>query len=708
MAALEALISPGAIAVIGASPDAAKIRGRLVAALKSGTYGGPIYPVNPAHAEIQGLRAYPSIGDIGQPVDLALIVIPAEHVGDTLEQCADAGVKSAVIFSSGFAESGAAKAERQERIGEIAAARGLLVCGPNSVGFLNRGAGINASFSPSASATGATEATDAGEAAAVKSVAVVSQSGGLGFAVYNRGVRRGIRFSHVVSTGNEAHLGALDFAEHLLQKEEVGAIILMLEQVRGGRRFMEVAEKAANIGKPLIIAKLGRSDAAKRSALSHTGSMTGAEFAHDAVFRHTGVIRGDDQDELLDIAAAFTTCPLPMGRNVGIVAISGGAGVWLADACERHGLKVPELDGAVQKDLRGFIPDFGGVSNPVDITAQALDQGGNIATIERIYASPQIDSLAVNAFMTEASMVAAEKADLARIRAQWKKPLLYYTHSLPDDGALSHLAETGVPCYTTIQGCARALSALADYAEFLGLRAAAEAPAGEIETPALPKGKAVLTECNAAPYLAALGIAMPEARLARTVDEAVAAAELLSGAVALKAQSPQLTHKREAGGVALGISGAWQLRRAYAQVTNLPAEIALDGVLVQKMSPKGIEMIAGITRDETFGPLVMVGFGGTDVEIQSDVAWAPAPFGEARAHALIGSLKAFARLDGGVRARRADIGALAGLLVRLSLFAESNRHRIQELDLNPVVLYEEGEGLMALDALIVTRGENGE
>ena len=697
---LDALISPAAIAVIGASPDVGKIRGRLVAALKSGAYGGPIYPVNPAHTEIQGLTAYPSIGAIGRPVDLALIVIPAEHVTDTLEQCADAGVKSAVIFSSGFAESGAASAERQKRIGEFAAARGILVCGPNSVGFLNESAGINANFSPSSNVASATESV-------ARRVAVVSQSGGLAFAIYNRGAKRGIQFSHVVSTGNEAHLGVLDFTDYLLQKEEVGALILLLEQVRGGGRFIEVADKAANLGKPLITAKLGRSEAARRGSLSHTGSMTGAEFAHDAVFRHSGVIRGEDQDELLDIAAAFTSCPLPTGRNVGIVAISGGAGVWLADACERHGLKVPELDSDVQKDLRAFIPDYGGVSNPVDITAQALEMGGNIATIERLYAAPGIDSLAVNAFLTEASMVVAEKADLARIQARQEKPLLYYTHSLPHDDALVHLAATGVPCYTSIQGCARALQALSDYAEFLALRAADE-PAPEVEIPPLPEGRAVLTECTAAPYLAALGIDMPEARLAKTAHEAAAAAEALSGAVALKAQSPQLTHKRAAGGVALGVEGNWQVRRAFEQVTDLPAEIALDGVLVQKMAAKGIEMIAGIARDETFGPLVMVGFGGSDVEIEPDVAWAPAPFGEARALALICSLKAAARLDGGARARRADIGALARLLVRLSRFAERNRERIQELDLNPVVLYEEGEGLMALDALIVTQGDNGE
>lgn len=700
MTTLDALLSPNAIAIIGASPDAGKIRGRLVAALLSGGYGGPIYPVNPAHAEIQGLRAFPSVGAIGQPVDLALIAIPAERVAGALEECADAGVKGAVIYSSGFAESGAASAPLQARIGEIAAARGIAVCGPNSVGFLNKSAGINASFSPSASIA----ATPHSEIAAGRNVAVISQSGGLGFAIYNRGARRNIAFSHVVSTGNEAHLGLLDFADHLLDQEEVGALMLLIEQLRGADRFLAVAEKAANLGKPLIVAKFGRSEAARRGALSHTGSMTGAEFAYDAVFRHAGVIRAEDQDELLDIAAAFTTCPLPAGRNVGIVAISGGVGVWLADACERHGLKVPELDGDVQNDLRAFIPDFGGVSNPVDITAQALEVGGNIGAIERLYASPQIDSLAVNAFMTEAAAVISEKAELMRIQARQEKPLLYYCHSLPNGEALQQLSTTGVACYISIQGCARALAALADYAAFQQLRAADMLPE-ERETPALPEGASVLTECSAAPYLAALGIAMPEARLVQSADEAVAAAEALNGAVALKAQSPQLTHKSAAGGVVLGVEGEQQIRRAFEQVSKLPDEIKLDGVLVQKMAAKGVEMIAGIARDETFGPLVMVGFGGTEVEIGGDVAWAPAPFGAARARALIASLRAFARLNGGARARPADIGALVDLLVQLSLFAARNRERIQELDLNPVVVYE--EGLMALDALIVTRDSKG-
>ncbi len=304
MTDLEPLLAPSAVAVIGASPDPKKIRGRLVAALKASDRSRPIYPVNPAHVNIQGLRTYGAIGDIGRPIDLALIAIPASKIASALEECADAGVKSAVIYSSGFAESGGASVERQTCIREIAMAHGILVCGPNSVGFLNQTSGINASFSPSSNIE-VKSTSDGGR------TAIISQSGGLGFALYNRGVRRGLRFSHVISSGNEAHLSALDYTEYLLEADEVSAIIILLEQVRGGGRFLDVAARAAALRKPLIVAKFGRSEAGRRSALSHTGSMTGAEFAYDAVFRHAGVVRAEDQDELLDIAAAFTSCPLP-------------------------------------------------------------------------------------------------------------------------------------------------------------------------------------------------------------------------------------------------------------------------------------------------------------------------------------------------------------------------------------------------------------
>ena len=697
---LGSILAPRSIAIIGASPDAEKIRGRIVAAPIAGGFDGPIYPVNPAHQEIQGLRAYPSIAAIGASVDLALIAIPAERVAGALKECADAGVKGAVILSSGFAESGAAAVALQEHIGDIAKAHGIAVCGPNSVGLLNRDAQLNATFSPGANVVGAPRAAQGPG----KSVAVISQSGGLGFAVYNRGRRRGIAFSHVVSTGNEAHLGALDFVDFLLPDAEIGAFIILVEQVRSASRLLEVADKAAALGKPLIVAKLGRSEAAKRGALSHTGSMTGAEYAYDAVFRHAGIIRAEDQDELLDIAAAFTSCPLPSGRNVGVVTISGGVGVWLADVCEKHGLKVPELESGLQEQLRAFIPDYGGVTNPVDITAQAMEQGGNIGAIELLYNSPQTDAVAVVASMSEAKMVTAEKAEIARIQARQEKPLLYYSYTLPSEDALSHLVDAGVQCYTSLQGCARALESLADYSAFLELRAA-DSMLQDVEVPTLPARAEVFTEWSAAPYLAALGIAAPEARLAQNADEAAAAAAALTGPVALKAQSPDLPHKAAAGGVVLGVEGDWAVRRAYEQVTSLPENIALEGVLVQKMAPKGIEMIAGIAQDETFGPLVMVGFGGSEVEETRDVAWAPVPFGTMRALALIRSLRGAARLDGGTRARRVDIGALARLLAVLSLFAHHNRGRIAELDLNPLVLYEDGEGLMALDALIVVQGD---
>jgi len=692
------LLSPSSVAIIGASPDAEKIRGRIVAAMVDGGFVGPIYPINPGYGEIQGLRAYPTISAIGATVDLALIAIPAKRVVGVLKECANAGVKAAVIFSSGFAESGASAGALQAEISDIAVSRDIAVCGPNSVGVLNRKMHLNATFSPGAKVAGAPCAAPAPG----RSVAVIAQSGGLGFAIYNRGIRRGIAFSHVISSGNEAHLGALDYVDYLLDDPEVGAFILLLEQVRNAPYLLEVADKAAALGKPLIVAKFGRSEAARRGALSHTGSMTGAEYAYDAVFKHAGIIRAEDQDELLDISAAFTSCPLPKGNNIGIVTISGGVGVWLSDVCAQHGMQVPELADDVQDDLRRFIPDYGGVSNPVDITAQAIELGGNISAIELMYDSPQIDSVAVVTSLAEETMVTAEKGDLARIQARQEKPLFYYSYTLPCDAAVGHLAGAGVQCYTSLQGCIRALKLLGEYRAFLDLRKA-DKPLEDIDIPMLAGEDKIFTEWSAAPYLAVLGIKIPAAKLVRSAEEAVIAAQKFGAPVALKAQSPQLPHKAAAGGVILDVEGDWAVRRAYEQVSTLPVDISLDGVLVQKMAPKGIEMIVGIAEDEAFGPLVMIGFGGTGVELQKDVAWAPAPFGLVRAEALIRSLRGAPRLDGSVRARPADIGALAHLLAVLSLFADHNRGRIAELDLNPVVLYQKGDGLVVLDSLIVMR-----
>lgn len=701
---IKRMLSPKSIAIIGASPDKEKIRGRILSALISGGFAGQVFPVNPAHKTIQGISAYPSLQSISDPVDLALIAIPATSVPNALVECGKKGVKSAIIYSAGFAESGNQARMLQQKISKIADNQKIAVCGPNSVGCLNTYGNVNTSFSPGARTY---ELSSSSSNIRKRNVAVVSQSGGLGFAIYNRGVVRGIPFSYIISTGNEANVSMLDFVEYLLDQDEVAVIIIIAEQFRDAGRLLKVANKAISKKKPLIVAKLGRSKAAKRGALSHTGSMTGSERAYDAVFKHAGIIRADDQDELLDIAAAFVSCPLVKGSNVGIVTISGGVGVWLADICEKYNLRVPELKKDLQDKLRYFIPDYGGASNPVDITAQALEQGGNLSAIKLLYNCNEINYIIVVAPMTETKMLADEKAELLAITARRTKPLVYYSYAVPNAETLSILSDLDIPCYTSLKGCVRSLKLLGDYANYLksfieGSQERKELRERYPDIISMPREKNVLVEWSAAPFLLKLGIPMPASRLVQSEKEAVRAAYGLKGQVALKAQSTELPHKSILNGVILSLSGEKDIRKAYNQIARLKDQVTLQGVLVQKMAPSGIEMVLGIVQDEVFGPLMMVGFGGDSLEEKEDVVWSPVPINKMRALDLINSLRRTSRLLNNVNRKQFDFDALAHAMTVLSLFADKNRDTIVELDLNPVLLFEKGKGLMALDALIVT------
>ncbi len=343
---LTPLFRPRSLAVIGASNDPAKIRGRILAQIVRGGYPGRIFPIHPAQTMIQGLPAFAAIDKAPGPIDLALIAIPAESVPAMLLECAAAGVRSALVFSSGFAEEeGDGHRALQDRIRAIARDSAMAVAGPNSVGMLDLAEPLAAAL------------PGLRENPSSRRIGIISQSGGLGFALFNRGLKRNLVFSTVINTGNEADLDACDILEFMLDDERTGVVLMFVEAIRRGRRFIELAQYALAQDKPIIVAKIGRSPAGSRAAASHTASLTGSDAVHDAVFRRYGVIRADDQDDMLDIAAACALCPPPAGRRVGIVTISGGVGGWLADTLEAHGLLVPAFGAALQRRIRGFLPD---------------------------------------------------------------------------------------------------------------------------------------------------------------------------------------------------------------------------------------------------------------------------------------------------------------------------------------------------------------
>src|SRR3979411_2999760 len=369
---LDTFFAPDSIALIGASRDLEKIPGRLLSLLRKNEFPGRIYPINPNYGDIDGLKCYPSIADVGQPIDLAIVIIPARAVLGALEQCAAAGVKNAIIISSGFAEEGGDSTAMQDAIAALAKKSGMRISGPNAEGFYNEPKRVAATFSPTVDVK-----PDAPRLIATRRrIGIVAQSGGIGFAIYNRARAPGLALSYVISTGNESDLGAGEFFDYMVQDSSTDVILLFIEGIRDTEKFLAAARRAAEIGKPVIVTKVGRSGAGERAAASHTASMAGWSAAYDAVFAKYGFIISNDLDEAVTIAAVLTTNPLPKGDRVGVLTVSGGAGIWGADSVSMQGWQVPELSESIQAEIRALIPSYGAARNPIDVTAQGVHNGG--------------------------------------------------------------------------------------------------------------------------------------------------------------------------------------------------------------------------------------------------------------------------------------------------------------------------------------------
>ena len=722
---LTPLFWPRTIAIVGASPDVEIIRGKLLQLMLMHGFAGGVFPVSRSHAEVQGLRAYPSIADVPAPVDLAIVVVPAALVPTTLTACGERGVRAAVVISSGFAEErGEAGKKLQRELIEIASRFGMVVCGPNCEGVVNMLGPMVATFSPVLEHVGAPLVPDV---AGARSIGVISQSGGVSYAFFNRGRPRQLRFSYVVSSGNEAVLEGLDYVDWMLADGRTDLFLMYMEAVRDAAKFRRVAAVAATQGKPLLVAKVGRSDVAKRAAMSHTGALAGADPVYDAMFRHYGVIRCDDLDQMVDVAAAFSFCALPKGRRVGVLTGSGGGAVWMADLLSEAGLEIPELDGETRRQIEGLIPAYGASRNPVDVTAQAVRQVGYAKLIEIIARSPAIDALLVVGSLASEARLQRQAEELTRSVTAAGKPVLFCTYTLASPRAVAILADAGIPAYTNMPNCARAFRALADYGLFqerwrsrdgddedggatpdarMAARRARLAARIDVAERFLGDRR-VLCEYEATTALAAYDIPRPAEQLAHDAHEAVLAASRIGFPVALKVQSPQIPHKSDAGALALGLTSAEAVRDAHARILERARaavpEAEIHGVLVQAMAPAGREMILGVTRDPDWGPMLMVGLGGIHVEVLRDVALSPVPITEDDARRLLRRLETIALLDGVRGAPAADVDALVSVMTKLSRLAAEHADRLAEIDLNPVIVHDVGQGVSVVDALILTR-----
>ncbi len=711
---LGALLWPRTVALVGASADAESLRGRILNVMKGHAFAGKLYPVSRSSKEVMGLEAYPSIADLPERADLAVLIIPARHIAEELERCGRAGVRAAIILSSGFAEGGGeAGTGMQAEIRAVAQRYDMAVMGPNCEGFANTAANLAPTFSPAMEAS-ARPLLPAGRPRS--QLAVIAQSGGIGFAFFDHGRAKELSYRYVVTTGNEACLEVLDFADFILDEGKTDALLLLLEDVKSPDTFKRVAEKALRAGKPIILNKIGQSQAGVRAAASHTAALAGEYDAYRAMFQRYGLIEGRDIAEMVDFASGFLAwgSRLPPGPRVGICTASGGGGGWMADACSAAGLDVPELDADTRRRIDAHLPSYGTSQNPVDATAQAIFKLGYAGLAELVLPSPMVDGLIVVMTARSSASIEHHSDALARLAKETAKPILLWSYTLPAQRSVEILSEAGYPLYTSIQTCARTFKAMADYhalrerflrpievrTSFVGDKAKA--------TAALAAAGPALSEWEARPILAAYGIGTSGiGTLADSAEEAVAAAKSIGGAVALKVQSPDILHKTEAGAVALNLRSAEDVRAAYAHVLasarrHAPSARVL-GVLVQPMAPPGREVILGVKRDATFGPLLMVGLGGVAVEVLKDVALAPVPLAVAEARELLGRLQGAALLGAHRGTPPADVDALVGLMVRLSRFAADHADTIAEIDLNPVLVHERGKGVSVVDALIIKR-----
>ena len=464
---LDALFRPRAIALVGASPDKTIIRGRIVEALTLHGFDGALYAVSRSHDEIAGIPGYPSVEELPGPVDLAIITIPAEHVAASLRACGRRGVKAAIVISSGFGEErGEAGAARQRVVADIAREFDMAVLGPNAEGFLNNRMPLAATFSP---AVVHVEGGLRPEGSCGRGIAVVSQSGGIGFSFFHRGRPKALDFSFVVSTGNEAGLDAMDVAAYLVEDDETAVVLAFLEGIRAPEKLVRVASRAAELRKPLVFAKVGRSEAAAAAAASHTASLAGTARSYDAVARRYGILSGEDQDHMVDVAAAFAFFGdrLPNGTRVGILTPSGGAGAWLADVCELHGLSVPPLDAETRASIDRMLPAYGASRNPVDVTAQVIFTVGYAPPLELLARAPGIDAMLVAGSLSHARYIERDFANLVRIGRTVDKPVIFCGYTRADPHAIELLARAGFPCTTSMANAVKAIRAMNGYREFL-------------------------------------------------------------------------------------------------------------------------------------------------------------------------------------------------------------------------------------------------
>jgi acyl-CoA synthetase (NDP forming) len=692
---LDALFQPRSIAIFGASEDVTKIGGRPLQFLQKYGYRGAIYPINRKGGTVQSLQAYASVADLPEAPELAVMAVPPESVLEAVKDCARSGVRAAVILSSGFSEMGEAGSRLQAEIGKVARSSGMRVVGPNCLGSIGVAEKSIATFSVALESAFPT----AGH------VGIVSQSGNLGSYTMRLAVDRGIGISRLLTTGNECDVDIADGIASLASDPATSVILCCMETCRDAGKLVRALAMAREAGKPIVVLKVGE------AAASHTGALAGSDAVFDVVLRNGGAIRVPSIEQLLDVGHAVSvvgTARAPKGNRAALVTASGGFGVLMADAASAQGLDLPKLSARTQERILSALP-YASPGNPVDMTAQVSSRPELLVQVlSAVAEDPVCDAVILqSAYAFQMPRLRdVYIAALEQVRRDHPSRLILLCCKAPRD-TIAQLNRMGFPTVETIDAACSTLAALVR----LGTRGEqAETAATLSSTDALPQ-EAFANEASAKAALAQAGVPVLKEVTAASRDAALAAAREIGFPVVLKIVSPDILHKTEVGGVVVGVRSEAQLADEYdsllARVAQKAPRARIAGVLVAQMAQGGIELILGTKKDPVFGPVVMVGLGGIFAEVLRDVALQIAPVSEQQATQMLRSLKAFPLLDGARGRAKADVAAAARAVAALSQFAAQHADVVAEIDINPLVVMDQGQGAFALDALLVpeTKGK---
>ena len=707
--ALQYLFNPRSIAILGASSDLNKVSGRPLAYMLRFQYPGKIYPINPKYRDIAGVKCFPSLDDVPGDIDALMMIVPAEEILANLEAGLHKGLKAAIIISGGFAETGEHGRKLQEEVSAFAKRTGVLVYGPNTTGIASLVYRNVATFSQSLEVIDDLVPGKTG---------LITQSGAFGASIFVRAMRVGLGISHWVATGNEADLEFCDFLNYMVDDPHTRVIAGFLAGVKDGQKFIAALERAAEKGKPVVLLKVGSTEASQRAAVSHTGAMVGSARAYEAVFRQKGAIFARDIQELIDFSMALSMTPLPKGNRTGVLTESGGGGILLTERCAQEGLDVAEILGPTREQLKTVVPTLGSVQNPVDLTGQSLTNPGLVKdALEVMLAADDFDIVVPLLLMSKATAERKTK-DLLQVFEQYgdRTTLMVCWPEGPKESVRS-LMQRGIFVAMTPTRCAEALHALVSYAEFQRKRVAGTGELSEglpadrkskveaIIVAARRRGLSALNEYEAKKVLEAYGIPISSEKLATTWEEAREIARRIGYPVAAKLVSPDILHKTEAGVIALNITSEQDLRNKYEEILMkgkaYRAGTRIDGVLIQEMvDVRGVETIIGVSQEPPFGPAVLFGLGGIFVEVMADVSIRVLPASAADLRAMISELRGYKILQGARGRSPADIDAVFQSLVRVACLVSEFPQSIREIDINPFIVMEKGKGARAVDALI--------